>query len=182
MNIEYSNDEKYYENITKLKHKYKGDQDIYMNDKTIQQHEYENMKLKYCDTIELKSYNKPIKYGRRYSYLIPFDRNTNSAYVNIRSNFTQNIMRCQLEIGGWRLDDIYGKMFGVLRHIYKIEDENVIPFKIFSNGHYLPAAKYHDIRINIEFKECNDGSNVDIPDNENDFDFTLFVDKFETTN
>lgn len=146
------------------------------------QHVYDSLKLKYVRTDEL-TFNGTVDYGRKFNTHLPrhSDNSSNYVYKNLRFvsksgvNLSKFIKYCFLEIGGRRIDQIYEQTFNTLRHIYNINDKNIIPFYFNADRNCLPIVKYHDYTIHFE------AVTEEIPDFD-PRDFKISVDIYEAEN
>lgn len=148
------------EKITKWKEKYWGMQDeLLASEQFIENHrKYQDTKLKYVTTMELVPAGQ-VGYDRRVSLLTNHFDESKYVYKNFRissSKFNKCINHIILDVGGSKHDKVYSNVFKVLRHIYGIEDETVVPFYFNTEGNYLPILTYFDTRFHLEFTEEGD--------------------------
>lgn len=139
-----------FEKIKTIKNELIGVEDeLYQNQEFIDKQNYYNqLKTKFIRTQVLE----PIRNGQRRSIIFPKETNSKYIYKNLRfpgNNFENKILSCELEIGGSKIDKIYGSVFKILRYLYKINDDCTIPFYFCSDNNYLPIVD-SDYRIIIE--------------------------------
>lgn len=131
---------------------------------------YDSTKLTFEKTIKLTS--NRIGWGNRVYLQLPDDITNSEQHVvsNIRCpvNLQKAIMDCEVLSRHTRIEKIIGNTFNVLRHIYKNDDKEQIPFSLLSGGNYIPTFF---IKFEIEFNEKMDGINLD--------EFELEVDIFK---
>jgi hypothetical protein len=179
---------KYFDRVKEIKNKYIGAQDALLSNKEfiVNNTCYKNLKMNYKSTHKLVPVSQKIYYHSKHEkvYTLIFPKlptlsNENSyVYKNLKfsksSKYNSLINKCILEIGGSRIDAVYNPMFNVLRHVYNIKDDFVIPFYFCTNDNYLPMLSQHECRINVI-------TDADIKDIEFE-DLEITVDVYELSN
>lgn len=101
--------------------------------------------------IKLKA-NGTVGFNRRVCYTVP---RIGTIIQNLRTNIPDEyIEEICIEIGGQRIDKIYGKVFKYLRTIYNIEDNSIIPFYITSvDTINIFRLCYHEVKIHVYLSE-----------------------------
>ena len=124
------------------------DNKLWDNSRISRVKDYYNEKFEYIKTDQLVKYSDG---STEIPFLIGgyFDM-YNKVIKNIKINIDQKeISSVELIIGGNTIDKIYNtdnKLFELLRYLYSIDDENVIPVYSISNN-YLPIPRFHEIRV-----------------------------------
>lgn len=97
-----------------------------------------NIKLNYVKTVTLEQTEYP-NY-KKYDFPKHNDKLGQYVYKNLRfenSDYNELVDTCEIEVDGARLDKIYKKTFNVLRYIYKINDNTVLPFHFCTDDNWL---------------------------------------------
>lgn len=190
-----STSDEYFDQIKKLKEGFNNIIDERVCDPNlIESHnEYLETKLKFIETIKVEPLGN-VNFNRKISFLLPkfyTEKSLNSpqkmyAYKNLRlvSNKHNKLIRsCELEIGGARIDTVYGRILKTLRHLYELDDTN-LPFYFNRKNSYLPIAEWHNYRIIFDFYDRDEikleSENSELEKLESIMDnFDLFVDMYE---
>lgn len=120
-----NNNADYWEEISKLKKIYYGEEDAYVDKHINSQY---RPKMKYYGTYHLKQINNT-------TYIFPKINLEKFVYKNLKSN--GEIESCQLEQNGKIIDNIDGVIFPTLRLLYGITDVNIIPFSFCKENEFL---------------------------------------------
>ena len=143
---------------------------------------YESIKsqLQFKETWTILPNGGKPNYGRRFSYNLPnFPQNGNQRHVykNLRfssDKFNNIIDNCELNSGGSRIDKIYTNLYNVLRHVYNINNDTVLPFYFCSGENFLPCSENSQYSIIMEALTKDQVANLDVSLD----DLELYVDVY----
>ncbi len=116
-------------------------------------------KLKFKETIEIFSLGNPYNPDKKIKVTYLFQFWENHVFKNLRfsSPLLNNIVEsAELVIGGTTIDRLNGSLFSIIRSIYKINDETVLPFYFCTKHGYLRSPEHHEIRINMTMRPWKD--------------------------
>jgi len=157
----------YWKVIQQHRKLFKGVQDEYFekDEFTRTDERYRNAKMTYVETVTLTFTIDQVNTNtKRVTIELPdhYTKLKEFAYKNLRfdSNCDYDIHYCSLINNGNYdyIDKIYGKSFKVLRHMYGIKDQTVIPFHFCADGNWLPIPLVPNFKLcfslnnNKEFK------------------------------
>lgn len=152
----------HWDNILKLKEKYRGSEDEYVEKYINTSHK---LNIRYSETIKFSGYGN---FGYR-TFIFPKSILSKYVYKNLRIIGDQNnIGYCRLERSGNDIDKIYKPSFSAMRFIYGINDE-YLPFSFCKKNEYLIA---NDIDTKVI---CSIENNAIISED----DISLVVDIYE---
>ena len=123
------------------------------------------MDMVYVNTYTLT----PTFYNKYIRFAFPNFQSNKIVFKNLRlmDNKLNNLIdQCTFDVAGSHIDIIYGKVFDLLRYIYGITNESVLPFSFCRNNDYCPNMDNGSVVIQLN-------QNI-VP-----FDFNLQVDVFE---
>jgi hypothetical protein len=147
---------------------------------------YNNINLKFVKTQQLTFTHHN---NNKKSSEISFDFNKNYVFRNLRytsKNLDNYIESCTLEVGGYKLDEIFGKQFKTLRYIYNTNDQSSIPFNSFINKNYIPQVTFNEIKLFIKLNQEVEDLDISIDvyenvDNIQEFEYKLMRNQFTGT-
>lgn len=123
----------YWDNILRLKAKYYGTEDAYVEKYNHMSHK---LNIKFHETMTISG----TRNGDRCELVFPKSDLNKYVYKNLRTVTNFDTVRCyELQQSGCQLDKIYVKTFPSLQFIYDMPDKSILPFSFCKNNEYLIA-------------------------------------------
>lgn len=164
--ITYLYTDTYWDNIKRLKAKYYGKEDAYVEEYNCTSHK---LNIKFRETMEISG----TRNGGKCTLIFPKSNLAKYVYKNLRTVTNLDTVRSyELQQSGCTLDKIYVQAFPSVQFIYGIHNESILPFSFCKNNEYLIA---NDTDIHIH---CFSKWNIAVIDEE----ITLLVDIYEIIN
>lgn len=119
-----------------------------------------NFKIFNLETNNLIGYGRQVHFRIPNIYITGFNRMAILKNLRIPTEFQGTIHTISLSSGGQRIEHLSSLFFQILRYIYGIFDDEIIPMYCLSNQCF-PIPSLHEIAVEIEFNP-NPQPNIDL--------------------